>query len=340
MSSPARNFVFTVFFPDAASAAVSIAALPPDVKFMTWQTERCPTTLRVHWQGYVEFSKAMRVAGAKKLHPLFASAHFEKRRGSQQQAIDYCRKEETRIDGPWTLGVPAQQGKDTAVNKDVVAEYILENPDVTESELLRMFPGFMLMNGAKVKEFVFNAKKPKLGDSNFVPRPWQQYILDICATEPDDRTVYWITDTLGNKGKSRLCYNLVVEHNALCLSGQKQNMAYLFKHTLPRIVVFDIDRAAAEYSNHLYSMAETLKNGFICSTKYECEAFAFKPPHVFIFANKTWNRELFSHDRVKEIDLNAPLEFPAPAPAPAAPEVPASPDFEAMIAAIPDDSFW
>lgn len=41
----------------------------------------------------------------------FATAHWEARLGTAEQAILYCQKEETRIAGPWQWGERAQQGK-------------------------------------------------------------------------------------------------------------------------------------------------------------------------------------------------------------------------------------
>ena len=46
----------------------------------------------------------------KKLH---RSVHWEVRRGSQKQAIDYCSKEDTKIAGPWEFGEKKCAGKRT-----------------------------------------------------------------------------------------------------------------------------------------------------------------------------------------------------------------------------------
>jgi predicted ATPase len=47
----------------------------------------------------------------KKLQEWLPKAHFEKRRGTQQEAIAYCTKPETRVDGPFVEGTPAKQGE-------------------------------------------------------------------------------------------------------------------------------------------------------------------------------------------------------------------------------------
>lgn len=67
------------------------------------QKEKCPETGKSHYQGFAMLTKVMRFAAIKK-ELLCDSAHVEKCRGTPQQAWDYCCKEETRIDGPWTVG--------------------------------------------------------------------------------------------------------------------------------------------------------------------------------------------------------------------------------------------
>lgn len=87
-------------------------ALWPGCTFATWQQELSPDGGRLHWQGYAEFSGPQRWTT---LHTLEGfddpPAHFESRHGSQDQAIAYCNKEDTRLDGPWTFGEKNHQGE-------------------------------------------------------------------------------------------------------------------------------------------------------------------------------------------------------------------------------------
>lgn len=64
-----------------------------------------------HFQGYLEFPVPKRITG---LVSLARGPHYESRRGTQQEAIAYCKKQDmTYRQGPWEHGTPfvSQQGK-------------------------------------------------------------------------------------------------------------------------------------------------------------------------------------------------------------------------------------
>lgn len=86
---------------------------PTDVvKYAIWQKEK---TTHEHFQGYLELKKPTRLAGMKKIWP---NIHFELRKGTQQQAIDYCKKSETKLDGPWEFGIP---GPGAGARTDIIS---------------------------------------------------------------------------------------------------------------------------------------------------------------------------------------------------------------------------
>lgn len=70
------------------------------IRYGIWQVERGESGT-THLQGYLEFSKPVRLSHCRKVIP---GAHFESRRGTRDQAIAYCEKEDTRIDGPFEHG--------------------------------------------------------------------------------------------------------------------------------------------------------------------------------------------------------------------------------------------
>lgn len=80
------------------------------VSFCVWQREKCPETGRLHLQGFVQFKRKERLSALKKLHP---TAHWEKRRGSAEEAAGYCEKDDTRVAGPWKYGEMSSRGMRT-----------------------------------------------------------------------------------------------------------------------------------------------------------------------------------------------------------------------------------
>lgn len=66
------------------------------VRYAVWQLERCPTSGKLHWQGYVELRRNSRMPGAQKAVGLPKGTHFEARKGTREQAREYCMKAESR----------------------------------------------------------------------------------------------------------------------------------------------------------------------------------------------------------------------------------------------------
>ncbi len=93
------------------------------VKYLCYQPEMGELGT-IHLQGYVEFNVPVRLNAAK-IYLQLPTAHFESRRGSRDQARDYCRKEISRLHGEkfFEYGVwEKSQGRRTDL--DEVAELI------------------------------------------------------------------------------------------------------------------------------------------------------------------------------------------------------------------------
>lgn len=101
----ARHWLFTYFKVDQPMV------FPEWVTYAVYQREMAPTTNKEHYQGYLRLSRPQRPSALQKLWP---GMHHERVRGTPQQCIDYCTKEDTRIEGPWHHGVfKSQQGRRT-----------------------------------------------------------------------------------------------------------------------------------------------------------------------------------------------------------------------------------
>lgn len=75
---------------------------PEIYRTLVYQLE-CGESGTRHLQGYVEFKSKRTIVGAKRL---FGSdgVHLEIRKGTRAQAIEYARKVDTRVEGPFEFG--------------------------------------------------------------------------------------------------------------------------------------------------------------------------------------------------------------------------------------------
>jgi len=104
------------------------------IKYLIAQKEKCPSTGKLHMQGYVEFDRPLRMGQIKSI---LGECHIERRKGNQQQAIKYCQKIASRAEPHYSIemGQPGEQGARTdleAMNEmalsganivDIVAEH-------------------------------------------------------------------------------------------------------------------------------------------------------------------------------------------------------------------------
>lgn len=100
-----RNIMFTLNNP-SADLVYPLAWKDDIVLFSTYQLERDEANGTLHLHGYIELKRKMRPSTLVVHHPFLRGAHFEKRMGTQAQALAYCNKEATREPdgGPFTFG--------------------------------------------------------------------------------------------------------------------------------------------------------------------------------------------------------------------------------------------
>jgi len=78
------------------------------VKFLVFQLERGKLNGYKHYQGVLCFKNAVSFISLKKLFP---NIHLEVVKGNLTHAIDYARKSQTRINGPYEFGKEPHQGE-------------------------------------------------------------------------------------------------------------------------------------------------------------------------------------------------------------------------------------
>lgn len=82
--------------------------------YVVFQLEEAPDTGTPHLQGYVIFKSKKRRSTIRSSVPLGRFMHWEVRRGTHSEALEYVTKEASRVAGPWVNGLPpppSAQGK-------------------------------------------------------------------------------------------------------------------------------------------------------------------------------------------------------------------------------------
>lgn len=108
MEKQARCFVFTLNNPNDQSTAELQTWLTANCRYAVYGREVAPTTGTIHLQGYFECSSPKRYSTLRGCLP--RGIHLESRKGTRDQAIQYCKK-----DGDiWEHGeAKSNQGKRT-----------------------------------------------------------------------------------------------------------------------------------------------------------------------------------------------------------------------------------
>ena len=286
MSRSVKAWCFTVNNPQEPYAT----AIPFDqsnCQCLVYQCERGENGT-VHLQGYIEFASRRTIAQAK-LYPGLERAHLERRRGSKAQAIDYCSKDDTRIDGPWIFGFvgnTAGKRSDLRVFVSAVAD------GLSRDDLIDEFPDILAKYPRFVDKVFERARIRALPATVFQPREgWQSTLWTTCCTTPDPRSILWYYDAVGNTGKSWFANSCP---NAYVITGGKHADIY-YAYNFEPVVIFDWPRDHED--RFPYGVAEAFKNGYFLSTKYEVKRVRFEVPHVIVFSNFYPDRSKLSNDR-------------------------------------------
>jgi len=132
--------------------------VPERMRYLVYQLERCPDTGKLHFQGYVEFKRSVKMGGVKKALGN-NKVHLEPREGTRDEARGYCMKEESRVDGPFEFGqyVESEQGKRSDL--DTVADDIRAGLSFKEVIMKNLNSGIRYFNNIERVWRMANEKK-------------------------------------------------------------------------------------------------------------------------------------------------------------------------------------
>jgi len=141
-SAKARAWCFTENSPEDSkfhgAEREGLAAFAPGVRFIVYQLKRGEAEHHDHYQGYIELLTSRPLVWLR--NNISSSAHWEIRRGSQDEAIRYCQKADTRVRGPFLFG-EASAGAGSRTDLVSFRDAIKEGKK--RSDLFEAFPAMM-----------------------------------------------------------------------------------------------------------------------------------------------------------------------------------------------------
>lgn len=240
-------------------------------KKWVFQQEVSPDGHR-HFQGLCWLHcKRRTLTFCKLFHTFFHGS--DSRQFSDQRTADwelsefYCTKRDTRVGGPWSMGIP----------------YIQAAPPVGCISVPDMYP-------------------------------WQKYVWETVNRDPDlhpkgarygARVIHWVWSHAGCTGKTALA-KTIFNHveRTLIINGKSADIASrVILFGAPRVVLMNLSRGT-DSKYVAYAALEAIKDGLVCSGKYEGGQLSFAPPWVVVFANAPPNFQAMSMDRWEVLEVS------------------------------------
>lgn len=287
-----RRWTFTYF----GATAPNLALAGNAIRYAVYQQERCPTTGRLHWQGFLVFDKMWRF---NRVRTLLGpdECHIEMAKGSSADNRAYCTKEETRCAevSPVEIGSCPEDGTIGDRKRCEFDDFLLAvQAGTSDTDLVLQFPSLFGKYPGGCATIIATARPLPVAAHTTWLYDWQHQVLDVLRHEPDPRTVHWIVDPVGNAGKTFLCQLLLRTRKADFYTGGR-TADCAFACTGAPLQLFDLSRERADYFS--YDFIEQVKNGAVFSTKYLSGRKLFPVPHVLVFSNWEPDTSKLSSDR-------------------------------------------
>jgi len=247
-----------------------------------------------HLQGFISFSKRLRLSQVRTVFP--SNPHLEVSR-NPLHAINYCKKDGDFYEfGTWVGGQGARGDLDAF--KDAVKAGLMDLKEIREkhSDVYAKYTRFCL-------EFVQD-HYPRKEIVDHILKQWQADLKEVLDGEPDDRTIIFLVDFVGNTGKSWFShwYSKTAPSCQVLLPGKKADMAFALDTT---IRVLFVDAPRSKQGDFIqYDFLEDVKNGYVFSTKYESRVKTLSKVHVVVNMNEMPDQTKLSDDRIKIIEVH------------------------------------
>lgn len=309
----AINWSFTLNNP-TSDEVKSINAV--EAVYLIYGREHPDTT--PHLQGYIQFKNQKRMNEVKKALGT-QRLHLEVSKGTAEQNIVYCSKEDTN---PFIKGEPKLKGNQYSKRiQDNTAELLeaLEqaqqgNTEEALEQIKQSNPRDYLLYKNNIITTLQSENKtrlkyelPDMSAQNNKLKPQQQKVWDLLQQTPKQRRIIWVTGNYGS-GKSYL-YNYIKSNHAYGMydAGQTaslDNIAYGYDEE--GVIAWDLPRTFnfTDLSNPIASVIEKFSDfgQTITSKKYAGKTQQVRG-HAIVFSNAPPLEQLLHRD-VIHIDLS------------------------------------
>ncbi len=255
------------------------------IQYLVYQLEETPGAGRQHLQMFVYFKKNVSLKTCRRRLGLPGS-HCEALRGTPEQAAVYCKKEDTRVDGPYEFGDIPQQGRRTDLEELHAA---IMAGDKDELQLIQEFFGPMVRAGSTYRRWM-TLKKAADALVRYAPDPitlllWQRKLLASLKSEaPRRRRIFWVWSTTSKTGKSTFMQYLRENCNACVGLWDLNNFLFIYQQSLAGIILFNLPRHQALDEKKLATLEALSDQGRIACGKYEGTE-VMVAAHIVVFAN-------------------------------------------------------
>lgn len=257
-----------------------------------------------HLQGFVITCTNHRLRSLQSLLCL-PNPHYECARGTSCQAADYCKKDGDFVE----FGQPPVPGRP---KQPSVADFCVWVSDQFASTSLppsdraiaNAFPSLYLRYGSGKLLSLSAHLLPVQQLENAELRPWQLELEQRLNGGADDRSVVFVIDTEGGKGKSffsRWYYTKYSERTQLLGVGKRDDIA-LAIDVSKSVFFFNVPRTCMEFLQ--YPILEMMKDRVVFSPKYLSVTKVMNGlSHVVVLCNEEPDYTKMSSDRYITINL-------------------------------------
>lgn len=158
----ARSYCITIFDMEILNSITQKLEDNELVRYCVWQVEETKTK-RKHIQAYIELKSPRKMSYIKKLFE-DETLHCEKRKGTREEARNYCMKEESRLEGPFEYGSFEKGGQGKRNDLLDIKKKVDEKVSVAQiwdehfGTMIRVYKGVKEYKSIKTKQTKFEKK--------------------------------------------------------------------------------------------------------------------------------------------------------------------------------------